>query len=38
MGSRWLSSCCVVGYDFLDLFNIGRNIIVQFPQALPLYA
>ena len=32
IGGRWLYSCCFVGCYFQNLFNIGCNILVQFPS------
>ena len=31
IGGWWPYNCCFVGCSFLDLFNIPRSILVQFP-------
>ena len=33
MGGRWLYSWCFVRCCFQDVFNIARNILVQFPSS-----
>ena len=33
IGGRRLYSCCFVECCFQDLFNIARNILVQFPSS-----
>ena len=31
MGGKWTYSCCFVGRDLQDLFNIVRSILVELP-------
>ena len=32
MGIQWRYSCCFMGCCLLDLFNIARSVLVQFPS------